>query len=209
MRYVIAALLCLFATFALAENSTLTINLDFPSPVGDFSSTSGDEAGYAQTGFGFGLDYTKQVKNNYHWGVTMLLDANPYDDSDLKKEIPSAKVSSTSWSTFWLMMKGGISHKLSDAVEGNGNIFLGLMRSATPEITAETTTQKLILTSANGSSLAYGLGGNIIIKNHWNIGLAYMYGEPEFTMENLDGSTDKYKQHTSLVHILIGYRFNL
>ncbi|MDK9700013.1 MAG: outer membrane beta-barrel protein [bacterium] len=205
---VLSAML-VFTGIALSEQSTLGVNLSLGIPVGDFASTTNDEAGMALTGVDIGLDYTNPWKENLYWGLLINLGSNAVDKSPIEKDLPGAKVTVDYWSHLLLMAKGGRSFKISDNLAAHGEILLGIMRAATPEIKAETSTLIYTQSSGSGSSVAYGFGGNIIYKNRLDLGLKYCYGNPEFKLESYTGNKYTIHQHTSLVFISVGYLFHL
>ena len=189
-------------------------------PSGDYGATSGNKAGLAKTGFGFGLEYDKPIENtNLNLVFTGLLNSHSVDASEIEKNLQSYDADATvdvgSYLLFWITAGIGFQSEMSPNANLYGNLQIGLLHGKVPEMTMTLPSSDIKGVSESASSTVFGLGigGGIIFSDKYDIGLHYYTAEPEYevttktTSSTLGNSSSsiKAKQPTASINLLFGY----
>jgi hypothetical protein len=176
-------------------------------PQGDFSSTNGDKAGYAKTGFCVMIEGSKNLNESINWISSISLALNSLDESEMESKLSGVSVSSGNYITTWAMTGVGFETVASPTVKIYGAGQIGLLLSSFPDITLSSGGTSVTQTTEMGTAFAYGFGVGVII-NKINIGLRYYTGEPEYTEKASYGgisNTFKAKLPATVLQLLIGF----
>lgn len=176
-------------------------------PQGDFSSTNGDKAGYAKTGFCVMIEGSKNIAESINWVSSVSLASNSLDESEMESKLSGISVSSGNYFTTWAMTGVGFETVASTSVKIYGAGQIGLLLSSFPDITLSSGGTSITQTTKMGTAFAYGFGVGMII-NKINIGIRYYTGEPEYTEKASYGgisNTYKAKLPATVLQLLIGF----
>lgn len=177
-------------------------------PVGDLGSTSGLQAGYAETGFALGADGNFPIARNFGWMGTAVFTAN---GTDLKSQFAGTglSINSTSWTGFWLLSGIRASGYAAPQFELYLHGQVGFLVGSTPELRLSYASASASQPSATSAGFAYGVGAGMNV-NHIHAGVRFISSEPEYQIQAQGtGGTaiGKFKQPTSLVLVTFGIAF--
>lgn len=176
-------------------------------PQGDFSSTNGDKAGYAKTGFCAMIEGSKNIAESINWVSSVSLASNSLDESEMESKLSGISVSSGNYITTWFMTGIGFETVASPSVKIYGIGQIGLLLSSFPDITLSSGGTSITQTTEMGTAFAYGFGVGVII-NKINVGIRYYSGEPEYTeTASYAGVTNTFKAKlpATVLQLLIGF----
>ena len=167
-------------------------------PQGDFGSTSGEEAGFANTGFCIATEAQQTLSSNLIWPSTLLVAFNSFDESSLQKQIEDygGSISTGNYYTTWIMTGIGYETSINPATKIYFEGQIGLLLSSFPDITFFYETISITQTTKMATAFAYGFGGGIAF-NKFNIGMRYYTAKPEYEQSASYGG-DVYKAKVSL-----------
>ena len=123
--------------FAQENTSTMSFSLygGAALPQGDFSSTNGEKAGYAKTGFCGMIEGSKYLNESVNWISSISLAINGLDESELENKLSGITISSGNYITTWAMTGVGFETLASPSVKIYGIGQIGLLLSSIPDIT--------------------------------------------------------------------------
>jgi hypothetical protein len=178
---------------------TIYGNLSFPQ--GDFGDNSGENAGYAQMGYGGGVEFATLIKNTnglyFFIGANLIF--NPIDGNEIRKVFEAMfsgySVDYTAGSWMNIPFLGGL--KFQSIPSGgiqfyiNGGIGLNLVKGPNMDLTVGGETVKISYNLS--TSFAFGIGGGLVINENINIGIKYLnMDEPEVAGElDYPGGTEE------------------
>jgi hypothetical protein len=186
------------------------------APVGDFAASTAAEAGVAQTGLALGTEFSSEVARHFILGIGVMFDLNSMDAAEIEKVVQTASgfsnahVDAGTWDLFWFMGGAGFNAPLTSVTDLYGGGSLGLLVGISPNLTLRNGSSEGHSNSATAKSIAYGLGLGIVVDTRYDIGLRYLYGEPEYNVTSVSGSmssTSKAKQPTSVIQFTVGLVF--
>jgi len=208
---IVLFLLFTFSNIVFAQESITPLRFSLYGgaalPQGDFSSTNGDKAGYAKTGFCVMIEGSKNIAESINWVSSVSLASNSLDESEMESKLSGISVSSGNYITTWVMTGVGFETVTSPSVKIYGSGQIGLLLSSFPDITLSFGGTSVTQTTEMGTAFAYGFGVGIII-NKINIGIRYYTGEPEYTEKASYGgitNTFKAKLPATVLQLLIGF----
>ena len=190
-------------------------------PVGDFSSTTAIQSGYANTGYCAMIEADKNISQDIYWTSSASLAINEIDQNGIENssggiigglEMPVN--SSGNYTTTWIMTGFGFELTVSPSIKIYGTGQIGLLISSYPSISASQNGLFITVNSKTGTSFADQLGSGIII-NKINLCLRYYAGDPfyKFTInsssENLTFTNNLGRRDfpITLLLFMIGYNF--
>lgn len=176
-------------------------------PQGDFSGTSGDKAGYANTGFCAMIEASKNLSGTVNWTSSISLAINSLDESSMEDQLSGFTVTTDNYITTWAMTGIGFETIASPTVKIYGLGQVGLLISSFPDIKLSYSGESITQTTKAGTAFAYGFGAGVII-NKINLGLRYYSGEPEYeqsaSYSGVSG-TAKVKMPATILQLLVGF----
>ncbi len=195
----------------MVNNSSTSLNIGLAIPISDFADK---DNGMAKTGFTFGLSYASRGEIGGLINVSYA-----YNSIDLQDR----PVQSTgSWSTFWAL--GGL--KIGTRNPTGNNFYcgpiLGFCIASSPSVEGTTLVSTgssytyAKVTQESASAVAFAYGGICSVNiNHFQLGLVYMFCEPEFepgitaSASGYGSATDKFKfkQKITVLQLNLGYHF--
>lgn len=191
-------------------------------PVGSLGETSGNNAGFASSGFAVGFDgaFGSDVAA---LSAGLLFAINSSDVSSQFSSIGGASGESGSWKNFWGTVGGRVFASLTPSIRLYGEGVIGTLIGVSPELkltitVRDPTTFGTITVSATQEpstavAFAYGVGVGITISR-FSLAFRFLTGEPEYEFKaTASGAgtsatvTQKYKQPTSLIILTAGITF--
>lgn len=176
-------------------------------PQGDFGSTNGDKAGYANTGFCAIIEGSKILIESVNWTSSISFAINSLDESSMEDQSSGITVTTDNYITTWAMSGIGFETIASPTVKIYGLGQIGLLLSSFPDIKLSYGGESITQTKKMGTAFTYGFGAGIII-NKFNIGIRYYSGEPEYEQSaSYSGvsSTAKVKMPATILQLLVGF----
>jgi hypothetical protein len=196
--------------------NNLNIFAGISLPVGDFSSTSGNNPGFAQLGFTGGLEYSMHLCHLYDVGILGSVALDGTDEEALRKLTTDVSSNTTggTWVLYGVLLSAGLSGNITPVWDLHGKIYLGLVGGTSPEFnlyninaTGSYTTQK----SAWSSALGYGVGCGVTINKFWDCNIRFITAEPEYNTEKTDGrqiTPITFKQPSGNLTLTVGLLLN-
>jgi hypothetical protein len=203
-------LVFIFSNSIFAQENTSQMRFSFYGgaalPQGDFSSTSGEKAGYANTGFCVLIEGSKILSESVNWTSSVSLAINSLDESSMENQLSGITVTTDNYITTWVMTGIGFETSASPTVKIYGLGQMGLLLSRFPDITLSYGGESITQTTKTGTAFAYGFGAGVII-NKINFGIRYYSGEPEYEQTASYGGvtgTAKVKMPATILQLMLG-----
>jgi len=207
-------LVFIFSNSIFAQENTSQMRFSFYGgaalPQGDFSSTSGKNAGFANTGFCVLIEGSKILSESVNWTSSVSLAINSLDESSLENQLENQfygiTVTTDNYITTWAMTGVGIETSASPTVKIYGLGQMGLLLSRFPDITLSYGSASITQTTKMGTAFAYGFGAGVIL-NKINFGIRYYSGEPEYEQTASYGGvtgTAKVKMPATILQLMLG-----
>ncbi|HLP60382.1 MAG TPA: hypothetical protein VK186_16190 [Candidatus Deferrimicrobium sp.] len=191
-------------------------------PQGDFANATNTvpKAGFAKNGLCGGFEFGNTFNNESISGIAALsVSVNSMDQKALSSFVQtqtgSYNVSVTAGSYVTVMGLYGIKVKgpLSPTASIYGQAQAGFLFSSMPDwsITVSPSSYPSSPSTVTeafdwASTIAYGFGGGLELKDKFNIGVRYIGGSPEYTM-TVKTTTTKMRLSTSILQIVFGVMF--
>ena len=217
VHVVLGTLLFASAIFAQEgpKSKRFTVFALVAQPTGDFASTTSSKAGDAVTGFGVGIDYSHPLDKNFSWFTTLSLSINSVDEAALTDQLEfeleeSVQIDAGTYKSTYALTGLSAKTSISSTIDIYGFGQAGLVFGATPEATITILGGKATLDAASALSIAFGVGGGMVINDKINVGIRYATGEPQYeaTISGPGGQfTNKYKQPTAIIQVVAGFSF--
>ncbi|MFZ1977136.1 MAG: hypothetical protein WAV76_04205 [Bacteroidota bacterium] len=221
--FLILLSIVLFCSHTYAQDSSLFMHYSIfggaAFPLGDFSSTTANDAGFAHTGLCAMVEADKNISEDVYWASSIALAVNPMDQSSLENytgvqggnflKYNGSNVSTGSYLTAWLMTGVGFELPVSSAVKIYSVEQIGLLISKIPPITGYYVGSSVTETATTGAAFAVGLGAGVIMHDI-NLSLRYYTGEPFYTSTETTvyGSWNiRADMPVTLLQFMIGYNF--
>lgn len=182
-------------------------------PLGDFSATSGNDAGFAKSGFTFGAEYSHPIGNSGFWLTTITYSNNSIDEQEMRRYVgfPSTvSLDIGTYSSICPVTGLGILAPISPDVSIYAIGQIGALFGTTPEVTAKSGSVSVSVTSASGSSFTYSLGAGIKTSKNIGISCRYFSGKPKYKITSSGGGSStnsEYEQPTSIMQIMAAITF--
>jgi hypothetical protein len=182
-------------------------------PLGDFSATTGTNAGFAKFGFTFGAEYSHPIGNSAFWLTTVTFSYNSIDEQEYRRAAGFSSAVSLdigSYSTICPVTGLGFLAPISPDVSFYGVGQMGVLFGTTPEGTAKAGSASISVSSGSGSSFAYTFGAGIRTSKNIGIGVRYLSGKPKYKVTTSGGGyslNSEYEQSTSIIQIMAGITF--
>jgi len=182
-------------------------------PAGDFASTSGQTAGLAKIGFGFGAQYASFLPNSVFWSISLSASFNPMDESAIRQALGlpstiSAEISS--YSTIVPMVGFGFYLSSNPNVLFYGQGQMGMMFARTPDVKFSSGSVTVTQSSASSTTFAYGFQAGLTINRRVSLFARFIAGRPKYKVTASGGGmsvSGEYEQPTSIVQIFAGIVF--
>ncbi|MBI5471342.1 MAG: hypothetical protein HY961_03255 [Ignavibacteriae bacterium] len=187
-------------------------------PMGDLAETSGQKAGYAQTGFDAGIQWYGGSEN-VQFTIAGVFASNSTDMSTVfsPSSSYSANVESGSWMTIWTLGGGRFAADVAPSFQIHGDVLFGALIGMSPEIkatlsaynyyTGRTETVTATQESQTAVGFAYGVGFGFSISQ-FDVTIRYLGGSPEYEIEAKGSSgttsSSKFQQPTGLLFLTAG-----
>jgi hypothetical protein len=195
------------------KKNSVTISAGVSLPVGDFSSSSTEGAGAAQTGFAFGVDGSVGVAPELAWMTSLNFSFNSMDVGSASSALTDISINAGSWSSVWLLTGLKAGGPVGPNVEFSGFGQVGLVIASIPEIHVYSSTATFTENSATATAFGYSVGTGLTF-GHVGLTLRYLHSEPEFNITGVgtDGTSTTtvsgtYKQSISIMQILGTFSF--
>ncbi len=220
----IAIVLLLFGSVASAQDSVVSLPRYFKlcgslsMPVGEFSSTTSAQAGFAKPGFGVAGEFDAEVIRGFEMGVMALLSLHELDAAEIQRQIRRTYSDGSVQSGMWLLvhMMGGAGFSLpaSSEVMLYGKMYVGAIVATFPEVRIYVGGVQAKQASSSATALSYGFGCGMMITKKIDAGVRYLTAEPEYQLNVVAGQissnqtvtqTATYKQPIGILHFSVGY----
>jgi hypothetical protein len=215
-RIIFSALLILLSTNPMDAQVEKLNNLNVFAgcsvPIGDFSATTGDHAGFAQLGFAGGIEYSLRLHHLYEIGILGNVCINGTDEAALRKLTTDVSSNTTggTWFLYGLLLSAGIAEDYTPNFGFHGRLYAGLISGDAAEFnlynvnaTGGYWTQKSVWATAFG----YGIGGGVTINNDWDCNIRYITSQPGYTTVVTDGTQTiekQFKQPSGILTFSLG-----
>jgi hypothetical protein len=202
--------LILFPVLAIAEsdNGYFTLLGGLNTPAGKFGDDEGSEAGLAKAGFCLGFEYSYPMKvENLEWVVNPNFLFNGLDEDQFQDLAQFFNVDLEIGNWINIPMLTGLKYRvpISSSLDAYGTGLLGLSLAKAPTVKASLRSISEEIEFEWATSLAFGVGGGLIINDKFNIGLRYMgLGKPEIKPTSVNEYYTDYEQPIAMVLIWLG-----
>lgn len=194
-------------------------------PTGDFSSSSGMHANYAESGIALGVEFTSALSKNLHIGLSGTFLLHNYDtgaqQNFMQDTLPMFKVYAEDYLSTSLMGMVGYNTDISSAfmLYGRGEIGAFIFRQ--PEIREDNITRSGSGRRTKSATVAlspgYGFQVGIVVSENFDIGFRYFFSPLNFNVgvHEAHGTTqtaaytENIKHSVSTVQIVVGYVIGL
>ncbi len=158
-------------------------------PQGEFASTKGDKAGYANNGIGLMVEYVQYTKFPVNWITSISLNAHSFKADALQDQKPDYGITANSYYTTWFMT--GLSHqkRFGPLLAVYGLAQIGFLYSRYPDIYYAKTEKDFMEykeSTAAGKALAFAVGAGIRY-NIINLGVRYYAAYPRYRQTSAFG----------------------
>ena len=174
---------------------------------GEFASTKGSKAGFANNGIGLMAEFVQYTKYHINWISSISFTDNSFKSGALQDQHSEYGVTADNYFTTWIMT--GLSHTQSFGPELSiyGLAQIGLLLSRYPNIYYATSQVELKEETSTGKSFAYGVGGGIRY-NFINLGVRYYLASPKYqqTSPFHQGSVSR-NLPTKILQVVFGINF--
>jgi hypothetical protein len=191
-------------------------------PLGDFSSTTANDAGFANTKYCAMIEADKNISEDVYWASSISFAVNGFDKNSLQSSLGNylavlignnmgfeSNVWSGHYTTTWIMTGFGFEVPFSPTIKIYSVEQIGLLISTFPDISFVNYNTTGTLTTTTGTAFATELGVGVIIHNI-NLGLRYYTGEPYYKQTlAFAGSTENVREDfpVTILQFIIGYNF--
>ncbi len=156
---------------------------------GEFASTQGSKAGYANNGIGLMAEYVQYTKFPVNWMSSVSLNAHSFKAGALQDQNPEYGITANSYYTLWFMT--GISQQkwFGPLLGVYGLAQIGFLYSHYPDIFYAKTEKDYVEykeTTEAGKAFAYALGAGIRY-NIINLGVRYYVAYPRYRQTSAFG----------------------
>ena len=181
------------------------------NPTGHFDNTVGDDAGFAQKGFGAGLEYSDETGiRSLYWMMQTAVILNDFDEYNLFKYWYDVEADIGFWINIPIL--GGFKYGLlsTDKVRILPSGFLGINIIKAPDWHVELDGIRTTADFDWSYDFACGLSLEIIYLNKYSFGIKTLdLGKPEFeyTVESGNSMSNEMtlKQPVSMTIFFLGY----
>lgn len=179
-------------------------------PIGEFASTNSIEAGFANLGFGIGLDALIPFTKNLGWISNISFIYHSVDKSSMGSMLGGIGLKVTdagNYFTYWFLTGLDIEAEISP----HTNIYMlaqaGLLLSSFPDIVVSYSGSTIKQTTTLGKVFSYCVGMGVKLKNI-NIGIRLYDGKPEYEQTATYGNNKaivKVKLPVTVFQIMAGF----
>jgi hypothetical protein len=224
--FLILLSISLFCSRTYAQEDSRLLHFTFfggaAFPLSDFSSTTANNAGFANTGYCVMIEADKNISKDVYWASSISFAVNGLNKNSLQSSMGTSlailignnmgfvsNVWADNYTTTWIMTGFGFEMPVSSAIKIYSVEQIGLLISTFSDISFSNYNTSGTLTTKAGTAFAAELGAGAIIDNI-NIGLRYYAGEPYHRQTlTFSGSTEDIREEfpVTIVQFIIGYNF--
>lgn len=194
---ILLILLMMLPMMAVAQKHNVGLSAGVAVPIGNFSKVSGDDAGFANPGFSYGVSYAYEVAEGHQIGFSTGVSWFPLD-IDAAEEETGVKFDQASFTSIPFMPYYQARVPLTDVFHFETQLHLGVLRNTYPAIGIGGTTIQAQESSIN-FALGFQAGFSFDISDTYSLGIRSGYYLNNASFDDFDQDMWAVPIHFTLV----------
>jgi hypothetical protein len=155
-------------------------------PVGDFGANSGENGGYAVTGYSLFGKASLRLAPSLRWLTSVTLTSHAIDEEAIL--LPQgATVDAGSWVLIWPMTGIQVESQGGSSIVVSGSLQIGVLIGTSPDVNITINNQVARQPSASGASVAFSVAIGLVIHEWLLLEASYLSGSPEYEITATGG----------------------